>query len=54
MYAHKKVTGARSTLTTLYRTLRILLPANCGSTMHPAHYVVASGQFFFLLSVWSP
>ena len=48
-------TGARGTLTTLYRTLYILL-FGCllGSTMHPARLCGGFRTTFFLLSVWSP
>ena len=57
MFAHKKITSARGTLTTLYQTLYIwifgCLLASYGSTMHPARLLNIfwwfSDHLFFLV-----
>ena len=51
MFAHKKITGAQGTLTTLYQTLYIwvlgCLLALYGSTMHPARLCGRFRTIFF-------
>ena len=51
MFAHKKITGARGTLTTLYQTFYIwvfgCLLALYGSTMHPARLFGGYRTIFF-------
>ena len=53
MFAHKKITGARGTLTTLYQILCIwllgCLLALYGSTMHPARLCGGFWTIFFCL-----
>ena len=67
MFAHKKITGVRGTLTTLYQTLYIVCMYVCmyvciyGSACIVWLYYASSStvwwfsdHYFFLLSVWSP